>query len=82
MSQEEIGNKIPIYKLKAGKQVEKYYDDWTLKNKYDKDMLDWKYSGPQETVDLFIFWTCGTYRLINIIHFKSCSFIDVISTCV
>ena len=53
MSQEEIGNKIPIYKLKAGKQVEKYYDDWTLKNKYDKDMLDWKYSGPQETVDLF-----------------------------
>ena len=53
MSQEDIGNKLPIYKLKAGKQVEDYYDEWTKKKKYDKDMLDWKYSGPQETVDLF-----------------------------
>ena len=53
MSQKDIGNKIPIYKLKAGKEVEDYYDDWTVENKYDKDMVDWKYSGPQETVDLF-----------------------------
>ena len=53
MSQKDIGNKIPIYKLKAGKEVEDYYDEWTVKNKYDKDMIDWKYSGPQETVDLF-----------------------------
>ena len=53
MSQKDIGNKIPIYKLKAGKEVEDYYDEWTIENKYDKDMVDWKYSGPQETVDLF-----------------------------
>ena len=53
MSQKDIGNKIPIYKLKAGKEVEDYYDEWTVENKYDKDMVDWKYSGPQETVDLF-----------------------------
>ena len=53
MSQKDIGNKIPIYKLKAGKEVEDYYDEWTVKNKYDKDMVDWKYSGPQETVTLF-----------------------------
>ena len=53
MSQKDIGNKIPIYKLKAGKEVEDYYDDWTVENKYDKDMVDWKYSGPQETVELF-----------------------------
>ena len=26
MSQNDIGNKIPIYKLKAGKEVEDYYD--------------------------------------------------------
>ena len=26
MSQKDIGNKIPIYKLKAGKEVENYYD--------------------------------------------------------
>tara|TARA_B100001540_G_scaffold34180_1_gene30168 strand:+ start:1374 stop:2003 length:630 start_codon:yes stop_codon:yes gene_type:complete len=53
MSQKDIGNKIPIYKLKAGKEVEEYYDEWTVENKYDKDMVDWKYSGPQETVNLF-----------------------------
>ena len=53
MSQKDIGNKIPIYKLKAGKEVEDYYDEWTVENKYDKDMVDWKYSGPQETVTLF-----------------------------
>ena len=53
MSQQDIGNKIPIYKLKAGKEVENYYDEWTIENKYDKDMVDWKYSGPQETVNLF-----------------------------
>ena len=53
MSQKDIGNKIPIYKLKAGKEVEDYYDEWTVKNKYDKDMVDWKYSGPQETIALF-----------------------------
>ena len=54
MSQKDIGNKIPIYKLKAGKEVEDYYDEWTVENKYDKDMVDWKYSGPKETVDLFV----------------------------
>ena len=53
MSQKDIGNKIPIYKLKAGKEVEDYYDEWTVENKYDKDMVDWKYSGPQETVTFF-----------------------------
>ena len=53
MSQKDIGNKLPIYKLKAGKEVEDYYDKWTEQNKYDKDMLDWNYSGPQETTDLF-----------------------------
>jgi ubiquinone/menaquinone biosynthesis C-methylase UbiE len=53
MSQKDIGNKIPIYKLKAGKEVEDYYDEWTVENKYDKDMVDWNYSGPQETVALF-----------------------------
>ena len=42
MSQKDIGNKIPIYKLKAGKEVENYYDETTVENKYDKDMVDWK----------------------------------------
>ena len=54
MSQKDVGNKLPIYKLKAGKQVEQYYDEWTKENKYDQDMAEWKYSGPQETVDIFL----------------------------
>ena len=53
MAQKDVGNKIPIYKLKTTNEVMKYYDDWGIKNKYDQDMLDWKYSGPKETVDVF-----------------------------
>jgi len=53
MSQKDVGNKIPIYKLKTTDEVMRYYDDWGLKNKYDQDMIDWKYSGPKETVEVF-----------------------------
>jgi len=53
MAQKDVGNKIPIYKLKTTDEVMKYYDDWGLENKYDQDMLDWKYSGPKETVEVF-----------------------------
>ena len=53
MSQKDVGNKIPIYKLKTTDEVMRYYDDWGLENKYDQDMIDWKYSGPQETVEVF-----------------------------
>ena len=53
MAQKDVGNKIPIYKLKTTDEVMRYYDDWGIKNKYDQDMVDWKYSGPQETVEVF-----------------------------
>jgi SAM-dependent methyltransferase len=53
MAQKDVGNKIPIYKLKTTEEVMKYYDDWGVKNKYDQDMIDWKYSGPKETVQVF-----------------------------
>jgi len=53
MTQKDVGNKIPIYKLKTTDEVMKYYDDWGIKNKYDQDMADWKYSGPKETVEVF-----------------------------
>tara|TARA_B100000959_G_C14868377_1_gene577282 strand:- start:406 stop:1035 length:630 start_codon:yes stop_codon:yes gene_type:complete len=53
MAQKDVGNKIPIYKFKTTKEIMKYYDEWGKKNKYDKDMLDWNYSGPQETVNVF-----------------------------
>ena len=53
MAHKDVGNKIPIYKLKTTEEVMKYYDEWGKKNKYDKDMVDWNYTGPKETVDTF-----------------------------
>ena len=35
MSQKDVGNKIPIYKLKTTNEVMKYYDEWGEGNKYD-----------------------------------------------
>ena len=29
----------------------KYYDEWGEENKYNKDMLEWNYTGPKETVN-------------------------------
>ncbi len=53
MSKKNVKNKIPIYKLSTTYEVMKYYDEWGKKNKYDQDMLDWKYTGPKETVQTF-----------------------------
>ena len=44
MAQKDVGNKVPIYKLKKTEEVMKYYDEWGIENKYDKDMLDWNYT--------------------------------------
>ena len=46
MAQKDVGNKIPIYKLKKTDEVMKYYDDWGQENKYDKDMLCLLYTSP------------------------------------
>ena len=54
MAQKDVGNKIPIYKLKSTDEVMKYYDEWGNENKYNKDMVDWNYTGPKETVETFI----------------------------
>ena len=53
MAQKDVGNKIPIYKLKKTDEVMKYYDEWGEGNKYDKDMIDWNYTGPKETSEIF-----------------------------
>ena len=53
MSQKDVGNKIPIYKLKTTKEVMNFYDEWGGQDKYNKDMVDWDYSGPKETVNTF-----------------------------
>ena len=54
MAQKDVGNKVPIYKLKKTDEVMKYYDEWGKENKYDKDMVDWNYTGPKETTEVFI----------------------------
>ena len=53
MSQKDVGNKVPIYKLKTTDEVMKYYDEWGKENKYNKDMVEWNYTGPKETVETF-----------------------------
>jgi len=53
MSLKDVGNKVPIYKLKTTEEVMKYYDEWGKKNKYNKDMVKWNYTGPKETVNIF-----------------------------
>ena len=52
MARKNVSNKIPIYKFKTTKQVMKYYDEWSRQNKYDKDMEEWNYTGPKETVEV------------------------------
>ena len=54
MAQKDVGNKVPIYKLKKTEEVMKYYDEWGIENKYDQDMVDWNYTGPKETSEVFI----------------------------
>ena len=46
----DVINKLDIYKLKAKEELLKYYQNWTKENKYDRDMVDWQYTAPQETV--------------------------------
>ena len=53
MAQKDVGNKVPIYKLKKTDEVMKYYDEWGEGNKYDQDMVDWNYTGPKETSEVF-----------------------------
>ena len=53
MAQKDVGNKIPIYKLKTTDEVMKYYDEWGDEDKYNKDMVEWNYTGPKETAEIF-----------------------------
>ena len=46
----DVDNKLDIYKLTTSEELLKYYQDWTKKNKYNQDMVNWKYTAPQEKV--------------------------------
>jgi len=47
-----VDNKLDIYKLTTSEELLKYYQVWTKKNKYNQDMVNWKYTAPQETVSV------------------------------
>ena len=53
MIKKDIDKKLPIYKLTSKKQVLEYYDNWTDKSQYNQDMIDWKYTAPKHSVNLF-----------------------------
>jgi len=48
----EVISKLDIYKIKKPEELLKYYQDWADNNKYNKDMVDWNYTAPQETVSV------------------------------
>ena len=47
-----ILDKLDIYKLKTSEELLKYYQNWADNNKYNRDMVDWNYTAPQETVSI------------------------------
>ena len=48
----DVVSKLDIYKLQTSEELLKYYKNWANNNKYNKDMVDWKYTAPQETVSV------------------------------
>ena len=48
----DTSNKLDIYILKTSEELLKYYQDWTDNNQYNKDMVDWNYIAPKETVSI------------------------------
>ena len=48
----DVVSKLDIYKIKTPEELLKYYQGWADNNKYNKDMVDWKYTAPQETVSV------------------------------
>ena len=52
MSTKDTDNKIPIYQLKSKEKVLDYYDNWTKKGQYNKDMVIWNYEAPKNTTSL------------------------------
>ena len=53
MIKKDIDNKLPIYKLTSKEKVLEYYDNWTNESQYNQDMVDWQYTAPQHSVNLF-----------------------------
>ena len=46
----DVDEKLDIYKITTSKELLKYYQDWTKKNKYNQDMIDLEYTAPKKAV--------------------------------
>ena len=53
MIKKDVDNKLPIYKLTSKEKLLEYYDNWTNKSQYNQDMVDWQYTAPIHSVNLF-----------------------------
>ena len=47
-----VDEKLDIYKITTSKELLKYYQDWTKKNKYNQDMVDLNYVAPKAAASL------------------------------
>ena len=59
MAKENTNDKLPIYQLKTKEKVLDYYVDWTKEGQFNKDMIDWNYQAPQNTVKLLDQYTAN-----------------------
>ena len=82
----DIDNKLDIYKLTTSEELLKYYQDWTKKNKYNQDMINWKYTAPQETVLVLKKYALNSkYKILDAgcgtglvgIELKKCSYSNI-----
>ena len=48
----EVDEKLDIYKITKSEELLKYYQDWTIKDKYNRVMIDLNYVAPKETVSV------------------------------
>ena len=49
---EKVDEKRDIYKITKSEELLKYYQDWTKKDKYNRDMIDLNYVAPKKTVSV------------------------------
>ena len=82
----DVDNKLDIYKLTTSEELLKYYQDWTKKNKYNQDMVNWKYTAPQETVLVLKKYALNNkYKILDAgcgtglvgIELKKCGYSDI-----
>ena len=52
VNSKDTNNKISIYQLKSKDKILDYYENWTKKEQYNKDMVIWNYEAPQNTASL------------------------------